>query len=148
MSSSYPREYWKIVKMQVKDNLRMKMSRLKNCNNTFSLSDIDKANTLNEFFSSISCVDDTYIKLPLFTFKTNSRLEDFIINKQEIKDTLLNLFTNQASGPDEISHKLLKETSESLRAPLCLLFNLSLNGGIYPDFFDKLCWRSDGTYYI
>jgi hypothetical protein len=56
-----------------------------------------------------------------------------MINEQEIKDTLLNLVTNKASGPDEISHKMLKETSESLCVPLYLLFNLSLNEGIYPD---------------
>jgi serine protease inhibitor len=87
MSSSYHREYWKIVKMLVKDNTNENeiIPPLKNCNNTFSLSDIDKANTLNEFFSSISCVDDTNIKLPLFTFKTNSRLEDFIIMNKRLR---------------------------------------------------------------
>jgi hypothetical protein len=69
MSSSNLREYWKI-KMLVKDNTNENetMPPLKNCNNTFSLSDIDKANTLNEFFSSISCVGDTNIKLPLYIY--------------------------------------------------------------------------------
>jgi hypothetical protein len=59
---------------------------LRNNNNTFSLSDLDKANTLNSFFSSISQLDDSNTQLPDFSFKTNTRQEDFNIFEQEIKD--------------------------------------------------------------
>ncbi len=40
---------------------------------------------------------------------------------------------HKASGPDEISHRMLKETSKTISKPLCLLFNRSIRESSYPD---------------
>ncbi len=40
---------------------------------------------------------------------------------------------HKASGPDEISHRMLKESSNTICRPLSLLFNRSLQEGVYPD---------------
>jgi hypothetical protein len=51
----------------------------------------EKANLLNEYFCSISSVDDTDLNTPSVTPRTNSFLSDFIITEQDIKDTLKSL---------------------------------------------------------
>jgi hypothetical protein len=43
----------------------------------------------------------------------------------------------KASGPDGISHRMLKETSFSICKPLCTLFNRSLQENTYPT-----CWKN------
>ncbi len=105
---------------------------LLNVDQTLSISDSDKANTLNDYFVSISSLDDTNTILPDLVLKTNTAISDIDVSEQEITDVLCNLVINKASGPDEISHRMLKETSKSISLPLKLLFNRSLNEGIYP----------------
>ncbi|XP_060571977.1 uncharacterized protein LOC132730138, partial [Ruditapes philippinarum] len=63
-------------------------------------------------------------------FETPNEISDHF--EQEVTDILDNLIINKASGPDEISHRMLKETSKSICKPLCLLFNRSLNDNMYP----------------
>ncbi len=46
---------------------------------------------------------------------------------------LSNLVVNKASGPDEISHRMLRETSTSLCRPLAILFNRSIQESNYPN---------------
>ncbi len=43
---------------------------------------------------------------------------------------------NKASGPDEISHKMLKETSKTICLPLSIVFNRSIQEASYPN-----CWK-------
>jgi hypothetical protein len=56
-----------------------------------------------------------------------------MISEQEICDILLNLDTNKASGRDGISPKMLKSTAKTLCTPLCIIFNRSLQEGVFPD---------------
>ena len=95
-------------------------------------SDEDEANLLNEYFASITNINDEDMTLPKFDKRTSSTLEFMTITKQEISDIVKCLPLNKASGPDRISHKLLKETVNSISLPLSLLFNLSLQKGIFP----------------
>ena len=95
-------------------------------------SDIDKSEILNDYFASISCVNDDNMILPEFEKRTNSTIEFITINEKEISDIIKCLPLNKASGPDRISHKLLKETVRSICYPLCVLFNLSLEKGVFP----------------
>ena len=45
------------------------------------------------------------------------------------------LDTNKASGPDLISNKMIKNVSEAIAIPLCIIFNRSLFEGIFPDIW-------------
>ncbi len=105
---------------------------LKN-NNTHTTDDTEKANILNYYFVSISTVDDTNVALPEFRPKTNIKLENVSVTEKEITDIITNLNVHKASGPDEISHRMLKESSNTICRPLSLLFNRSLQEGVYPD---------------
>ncbi len=102
----------------------------------YSTSDLDKANTLNNYFTSISTIDDSNTNLPDFHSLTDSSIDTIEITQQEISDVLSNLVINKASGPDEISHKMLKETSETICLPLSIVFNRSIQEASYPN-----CWK-------
>ena len=52
--------------------------------------------------------------------------------EQDISDVISILQFNKAIGPDDISHKILKETIHSVSIPLCLLFNRSLRKYVFP----------------
>ena len=73
ISSSNPRQYWKLVNMLVKGNSSNCefIPPLLNENNTYFFSDIEKANTLNNYFASISNIDDSQARLPPFSEKNS-----------------------------------------------------------------------------
>ncbi len=56
---------------------------------------------------------------------------------QQIEQLLKGLDVSKATGPDEISARMLKATSESIALSLTSLFNLSIIKGHFP----KL-WKS------
>ena len=104
LSSTNPRDYWKTLKLLVKENSTSfeNIPPLRNNDNTYAISDDDKANLLNDFFvsASISSVDDTNTILPVEQPKTRSSIEHVRITESEITDVLSNLIVNKASGPD------------------------------------------------
>ena len=48
------------------------------------------------------------VKLPEITIKTENKLQNVEINLEEIIDVIKIIDPNKASGPDVISHKMLK----------------------------------------
>ena len=59
------------------------------------------------------------------------------ITISEIKDTIHSLDINKASGPDNISHRMLKGCISTIFKPLCLSFNRSLKEGVFPETWKK-----------
>ncbi|WAR22614.1 hypothetical protein MAR_016588 [Mya arenaria] len=81
----------------------------------------EKANALNNYFSSISNVNDSSSTLPRSNLKTNYCLNELTINEQEVIDILENLDVNKSTRPDQISQRMLKETSKRCAFPLYAL---------------------------
>ena len=52
-------------------------------------------------------------------------MPDIKILQSEVVDVLRILKVNKASGPDGISHRMLKNTSQTISVPLTKLFDLS-----------------------
>lgn len=105
---------------------------LQNSNDVFAFTDDEKATLLNDYFCTISSLDDSNIELPDFNKRTDSSLSSITINTSEIIDVLSSLKLNKASGPDGISHRMLKYTSKTIAVPLCKLFNISLCSKSFP----------------
>ena len=99
--------------------------------NEFAENNADKANMLNEYFSSQSVVNDINKMLPPRT-DTNNELNSITISEQEVKDVLDNLNVTKACGPDLISPRLLKIGASMLSKPLATVFNRSLLQGYFP----------------
>ena len=110
---------------------------LKDENNQLIFTNQEKANTLNDYFSSISTIDEKHANLPNYVQKCNDSIEEINLIKQDVLDALSNLEFNKASGPDKISHKLLKECRFSLCKPLLKLFNKSIRENKYPQVWEE-----------
>ena len=80
----------------------------------YYFTDEEKANCLNDFFISISTVNDSDASLPAFTPKTNEKITNVTITESEIIDTVETLDPNKAVGEDLISHKVLRATKQSI----------------------------------
>jgi hypothetical protein len=60
------------------------------------------------------------------------------ITENEIIDVIQILDPNKATGPDKISHKMLKISPEKIAKPLLIIFNKSLQQSKYPSNCRKL----------
>ena len=108
-------------------------SALPNGNNQWHFNNLDKANCLNDYFASISTVNDEHTELPSFSKFTDNSLSQIHCTEHEIENIIEVLNPNKASGDDGISHKMLKGVSKSVSKPLCILLNRSFDEGIFPD---------------
>ena len=139
LQSNDRKGFWKIIRHFVKehDSSSATMPPLGMANadgqiNFYTTND-EKANCLNEYFASISTVNDENVTLPNLSFKTQAKLSDITFTSKEIEDVIINLNVNKACGPDLISHKMLKECAHTVSKPLHILFSRSLNEGCFPD---------------
>lgn len=98
-------------------------------------SDKEKADCLNFYFASVSTINDSTASLPPFEEKTDKSTDDVIITEKKVKDILDILNVNKASGLDMISKRMLKYTSASISKPLEILFNRSIQEGVFPEIW-------------
>ncbi|XP_071950945.1 uncharacterized protein [Antedon mediterranea] len=59
-------------------------------------------------------------------------LSSLSVNQHSVEKALSNIDINKATGIDQISNVVLKGASSSLSYPLCKLFQLSINSGVFP----------------
>ena len=137
-SSSNSKTYWKIMKMLIKSSKGThSFPPLQNIIDEQSFDNIvvdekDKCELMNKYFSMISKLDEENKPLPHFETKTENSISDIRITEQEIIDVIQILDTRKASGPDKISHKMLKFSPEKIAKPLYIIFNKSLEQSKYP----------------
>ena len=137
-NSSNPKTYWKIMKMLIKSNKGNNcIPPLRNSINDENFDDIvygdeDKCDLLNKYFSLISKLEEENVPLPDFNIKTNNVINEIFVTISEIVDILKIIDPYKASGPDKISHKMLKISPEKIAIPLQIIFNKSLRQCKYP----------------
>ena len=100
--------------------------------NEYAETDLQKAQMLNNYFSSQSVVDDKDKSLPPPKTVLHDRLDILEISPQSIRDVLDGLNVNKSCGPDLMSPRLLKEGSPILAEPYSLIFTSSLRTGQFP----------------
>ena len=108
--------------------------------NKFASWNQEKADALNNFFISVSDIEEANIPLhvPNFNSRTESVLSQIQVSESKVKDILSTLKVNKATGPDGMSNRMLKHTSKSMAKPLSKLSNLSLEQRIYIQICGKL----------
>jgi hypothetical protein len=77
-------------------------------------------------------LEDANVPFPDIELKTNNFLLDIVITTDEIVDIIKIINPNKASGPDIISHKMLKLCPEKIAVLLQIIFNKSLLQCKYP----------------
>ncbi|CAC5405349.1 unnamed protein product [Mytilus coruscus] len=127
---SSPKKFWSFIK-----NKRCENGGVAPLRNTDGLTYSDnkmKANILNNQFSSVfnSNEDKTTIK----KMKTNPypHMENITIWENGIHKLLSNLNIHKASGPDEISTRLLKSIAPEISPILTTFFQASVDQGTLP----------------
>ena len=81
-----------------------------------------KVECLNNFFTSISNVDDSNTHLPTFQDKCPNTLSNISCTAPEIEILINSLNPNQATGPDNISIRMLKAVAKEISVPLYQFF--------------------------
>ena len=135
------RNFWKVIRYFVKSNSSASSipplcSTLPNGITQWHFNDLDKANCLNDYFASISTVNDAHTELSPFSKFTDNSLSQIHCIEHEIENIIEVLNPNKASGDDRISHKMLKGVSKSISKPLFILMNRSFDEGIFPDTWE------------
>ena len=129
---SKPKKFWKYVQEQTKS--RVGINALNKGDGSLAASDLDKAETLNNFFASVY-VDEDMTNIPNLDKGCKSNgisLVDILFTPGAVKTKLSNLDPSKAQGPDQIPSRVLKELCCELAVPLCNLFNLSIKTGQLP----------------
>ena len=92
---------------------------------------LEKANNLNDQFTSVVTEEDTTI-VPTLGPSPFHDLEHILIHPNGIKSLLSALNPHKATGPDNISGRFLKELNQELTPALTLISHASLHQGQVP----------------
>ena len=138
------RKFWQVVRHFVKNNdssttIPPLVSSSPLDRNKFHFTDKEKAECLNDYFASISNVDDQNTALPPFFCKSPNSLSNISCTAEEIELLVQTLNPNKANGPDGISNRMLRAVSKTISEPLAVLFNRSFSEGIFPE-----AWKMAG----
>jgi hypothetical protein len=101
----------------------------------YKFKDQEKAQLLNDYFGSIATLDNDNKDIPYMTDRGPGILTEIIVTELDINDIISCLDPQKASGPDDISHRMLNATKNTICRPLCKLFNLSLRKKCFPSFW-------------
>ncbi|MCG7879943.1 MAG: reverse transcriptase domain-containing protein [Candidatus Thiodiazotropha endolucinida] len=134
------RKFWQVIRHFVKNNKSSNnipplVIENENGPNLCCYTDDEKAECLNEYFSSISTINDIGVQLPNFELKTRNSLSNIACTASEISNLITLLNPNKATGPDSISNRMLKAVAIEISVPLELLFNRSFREGVFGDIW-------------
>ena len=132
------RKFWKAIRHFVKTNSSSSAIpplsyTLPSGETQWAFTYEEKADCLNDYFVSISTVNDENTLLPPFEKLKNNSLSTVNCTENEIENLINVLNINKASGDDGISHRMLKGVSKSISKPFSILMNRSFNEGIFPE---------------
>ena len=138
--SNNKQDFWKIVRHFVKENkssgsIPPLVITNENDETKMYVTDHEKVNCLNEYFTSISTISEEQPVLPILNPKTEAKLDQIVITEQEVIDMLETLNIHKASGPDGISNRMMKLVAKSLAKPLVSLYNRLLNQNHFPKIY-------------
>lgn len=90
LSCTNPKQYWKIMNMLIKENSNSdeRIPPINSENNHTAISDVDKAQFVNDYFVSISTLHESNANLPVFGPISNATILQFEITEQDIIDML------------------------------------------------------------
>ncbi|MCG8048754.1 MAG: endonuclease/exonuclease/phosphatase family protein [Candidatus Thiodiazotropha taylori] len=130
------RKFWQVIRHFVKNNKTSNnipplVIEKENGQKLYCYTDEEKAECLNDYFSSISTINDNEVQLPIFESKTRNSLSDITCSALEISTLIDLLNPNKATGPDLISNRMLKAVSNEISVPLEILFNRSFREGVF-----------------
>ncbi len=92
----------------------------------------DIANLFGDFFSSVYAKKEN-LKIPSFEFKNTVDISNYSFSKSQIFSKISRLKNKLSSGPDGLPPFLIKICCFGLTNPLHIIFNKSLQDGVFPE---------------
>ena len=124
------KHFWKYVRSKVKS--QSSISNLNKRDSTKTTSDQEKAEVLNEYFSSVF-THENQENMPSMEDKDFDRpLDSIEISVEMVQKVLKGLKAGKSMGPDELNPLLLKTMSKVFCVPLTLIFRESVKSGRIP----------------
>ena len=106
-------------------------------NGTKATTDKEKAEILNDQFSSVFTREETDNIPVLEELNIPNPLTNINITTEMVQKKLAKLRSDKSPGPDNVHPLLLKNLSDILADPLCRIFNTSLQSGKVPDVWKQ-----------
>ncbi len=130
-----PKAFYKYARSKLKT--KATVADLIKDDGTKTTSEKEKADALNEFFSSVFTKEDME-RFPTFEERqVTSILENVNFTEEDVKKKLDKLKVDKSPGPDNLSPRVLKELSSELSYPLFLVFRKSLTESLLPQDWKK-----------
>ncbi len=117
--------------VQRKKTVRQAVPPMRRFDGTLAISDSDKAQVLNNFFSSVFTTDNR--TSPAFPARTNATLSRIDFPLCAVVKKLRGLKKSTSTGPDGIPNILLSNLASTLAEPLAFLFDFSFASGSVPE---------------
>jgi len=127
---SQNKKLWTYIKSKRQDSCGIP-DLINNNNNKIIQEPLEKANLLNDHFSSV--FSDPKPKIKLSNSNQLPEIATIKVTRAGVLKLLLNIKENKATGPDGIPAKLLKICAEELTDVYRLLYQASLDQGMIPE---------------
>lgn len=126
-----PKVFWRYINSRLK--AKAQVEDLRRGDGSFARTCQEKAEDLNDFFSSIFTTENMN-DMPNIQDRSDGCLIDTVdFDVEDIKQRMKRLSPNKSPGPDRILSKVLREAAEQLCQPFQTLFQASLLNGTLPD---------------
>ena len=127
-----PKGFWCYASSRTKT--RAGVENLRTETGDLTVDDVQKAQVLNAFFSSVCTKDDLRpISHTVCTDYNGPVIEDATISVDLVKLKLSQLKTSSAAGPDGLHPRVLHETRDSVSTQLAAIYRETLDTGILPE---------------
>ena len=131
-----PKAYWSILN-RILGKTKIPTIPPLIINNVYETDFLAKANIFNDFFASQCSLLDNNSTLPAFTFSTNNRLNNIVINHESILKIIKGFNPAKAHGWDGISIRMIKICEKTIIRPLTIIFKKAITTGIYPESWKR-----------
>ena len=129
--------WWQLVKQQQGYSDDDAIPPLNDTNGRVAVSGEEKANLLASHFAAKMQVDEPNRNPPSVPLKTKKKLSQCLTNKSQVEKLLKALDVNKATGPDNVSPRILKKCATQLAEPLARLFNFCFRHRTWPKIWKK-----------
>ena len=132
-SRTNPKAFWSYIRRRLKTKSGVApLLENNNDKNSTTFKDVEKANILQQQFSSVFTKEPEG-EIPKLDRRTSKYISSLQITEDMVRKGILKLNLNKSCGPDEIHPKLLKELVSSISKPITLLLNKTMETGELPD---------------
>ena len=127
--------FWRYVNSQ--RSTKANIPNLQRKDGSMATTDEEKAEVLNQHFSSVFTREDTS-NIPDFNpHPCNSILDKINITEDQVKKKLSKLRTDKSCGPDKVHPFLLNKLADKFAEPLSIIFNNSIKKGQVPKIWKQ-----------